>query len=163
MTTATTLLLLALARVPADAEVAIVSTALGVDPVVALAVAEVESGNVPPERRDTVVSPTGDVGRFQINSRTWTRRLGYRSPAAFTVAMQNRHANILTAAIIMRRIEFKYATEDREVCRCGNHNGGPMSHYNEGVEITAKGEAYGLRVLSKVHRMLYEGFNGRRW
>ena len=63
MTTATTLLLLALARVPADAEVVAVAAWYGVDPAVALAVAEAETGNVPAAERDSVLS-LGNAGRM---------------------------------------------------------------------------------------------------
>lgn len=160
MTTATTLLLLALARVPADAEVVAVAAWYGVDPAVALAVAECETGNEPPATRDVVVSK-GNVGRTQVNATTWYRTFGYPTRAAFVSALQNRHTNIRAGVSILRYIQDRRAAPDG-TCLCGTHAGSFAAHYNEGGTVTAKGEKYGLRVAAKVRRMR-QGFNGRRW
>lgn len=164
MTAATTLLLYALSMLPPQAETVLAAAVWGTDPFVALAIAECETGNVPEAERDTIVSPTGDVGRNQINRRTWTHRLGYRSREEFTLAMQDRHRNILTSTRIQRRVQDKYAAPDG-TCRCGKHAGSWAAHYNKGVKVPAgsDGEAYGLRVAAKVRRLKGEGFNGRRW
>lgn len=160
MTTATTLLLLALARVPADAEVVAVAAWYGVDPAVALAVAEVETGHVPAALRDVVVSK-GNVGRTQVNATTWYRTFGYASRPEFVSALQNRHTNIRAGVSILRYIQDRRAAPDG-TCLCNTHAGSWTAHYNEGGTVTAQGERYGLRVASKVRRMR-AAMSAARW
>ncbi len=153
MTTATTLILLALSRVPVDAEVVAVAAWYGVDPAVALAVAEVETGNVPAAERDSVVSK-GNVGRTQVNATTWRRTFGYSDRRAFVSALQNRHTNIRAGVSILRYIQDRRAAPDG-TCLCGTHAGSWAAHYNAGYVVApgSRGERYGLRVASKVRRM----------
>lgn len=162
MTTATTIALLLLARVPADAEVVAVAAWYGVDPVVALAVAEVETGNVPAAERDSVLS-LGNAGRLQVNATQTWRVLGYPDRATALRALRTRHANIRAGVYLLRRWQDRFAAADG-TCLCGTHAGSFAAHFNAGYVVApgSRGERYGLRVASKVRRMR-EGFGGRRW
>jgi soluble lytic murein transglycosylase-like protein len=162
MVAATTLLLLALARVPADAEVVAVAAWYGVDPAVALAVAEAETGNVPAAERDSVVS-LGNAGRFQVNGTQTFKVLGYPDRATAMRALRTRHANIRAGVYLLRRWQDRFAAADG-TCLCGAHAGNFTAHYNAGNLVLpgSRGERYGLRVAAKVRRMR-QGFNGRRW
>jgi len=153
VTTATTLLLLALSRVPVDAEVVAVAAWYGVDPAVALAVAEVETGNVPAAERDSVLS-LGNAGRLQVNATQTWRVLGYPDRATALRALRTRHANIRAGVYLLRRWQDRFAAADG-TCLCGAHAGSFAAHFNSGnvVKPGSRGERYGLRVASKVRRM----------
>lgn len=149
MTPATTIALLLLSRVPPSVEIAAVAAWYGVDPALAIAVADAETGNVPESRRDSILSRTGDVGRMQVNVGTWHRTLGYRSPSAAARALRNRHTNIVAGVRILASFQARFG--GLTSCRCGGeHLGGWVAHYNGGnrVEPGSRGERYALRVAA---------------
>lgn len=162
MVAATTLLLLALARVPADAEVVAVAAWYGVDPAVALAVAEAETGNVPAVERDSVLS-LGNAGRMQVNATQTFRVLGYPDRATAMRALRTRHANIRAGVYLLRRWQDRFAAADG-TCLCGTHAGSFAAHYNSGnvVKPGSRGERYGIRVAMKVRR-LRTNLGQNRW
>lgn len=136
----------------ANREIVAMSIYYGVNPHVALAVARIETGNVPEDRKDSAVSKTGDVGRFQINKKTWCQkhRIGLTGKEC-EQWLQVRSNNIKLGVSILARLQKKYANTDRSLtsCQCnGHHSGGWISHYNGGVVVQpdTRAERYGVRV-----------------
>lgn len=139
----------------------------GVPVVVALAVAETETGNVPEARRDRVVS-RGNVGRYQINAIAWCPVLFPDLTRAECVRrLQDRHTNIPAGVAILARFQARFSPgqtlASAHRCTCGrSHLGGWTGHYNGGTLVNAgtRPERYGIKVLSKVRRMTAGGFAG---
>ncbi len=132
-----------------DRELAAWAVLRGVDPAVVLAVARIETGNVPPDRRDRVVSRTGDVGRLQINAGFWCPKLGLDRPNCVEW-LQNRRNNYALGTAILARIQAKYGGKKLTDCRCGgSHGGGWIAHYNGGhtVRKGSRAERYGVKVI----------------
>ncbi len=121
-----------------ETEIVWVSLAQGVNPHLALAVAQAETGNIPEKdgRRNRVVS-LGNYGRFQVNCRTWREILGLKS----CEELLDRHLNIRAGISILA-----YVQKNR-----GARLEGPVgwvAHYNEGVLVSSggPGERYARRV-----------------
>lgn len=132
-------------------EVRFWSVVHGVDPAVALAVQDVESGQAPAHRRDQVVSQ-GNYGRFQVRCTTWGPVFGLRDCSE----LLDRHRNIRIGLRILRAFQDRFATRDGRGCRCPNGSGHHWTaHYNEGVTVApgGRGEKYGRLVASRVRRM----------
>jgi len=141
-----------------EAEIVWISLARGVNPHVALAVAQAETGNVSEhdDRRDRVVSK-GNYGRFQVNCRTWRVPMGLASCDSF----MDRHFNIRAGIAVLSYVQSaRGATLD-----------GPtdwVAHYNEGVLISSggPGERYARKVKFLMRRLRlqaedrYRAFNG---
>jgi soluble lytic murein transglycosylase-like protein len=126
----------------------------GVDPAVVLAVARIETGNVSPDRRDSVVSRTGDVGRMQINTGFWCPKLGLDRPNCVEW-LKNRRNNYALGTAIIARIQAKYGGRGLTDCRCGgSHGGGWIAHYNGGhtVRKGSRAERYGMKVIKLINR-----------
>jgi hypothetical protein len=141
-----------------ESEIVLVSLARGVNPHVALAVAQAETGNVPErdERRDRVVSK-GNYGRFQVNCHTWREPMGLAS----CDQLLDRHVNIRAGISVLAYVQSARSA----------HLDGPtdwVAHYNEGVLVSSggPGERYARRVkyLMRRHRLLaeerYRSFRG---
>lgn len=134
-----------------DEEVRFWSLVYGVDPAVALAVQEVESGRAPEHRRDLVVSQ-GNYGRFQVRCTTWGPYFGLRDCSE----LLDRHRNIRIGLRILRKFHDRFASRDGHRCRCPNGAGHHWTaHYNEGAIVVpgGRGETYGQLVASRVRRM----------
>ena len=130
----------------------------GVDPAIVHAVARIETGNVPPDRRDSVVSRTGDVGRMQINTGFWCPKLGLDRPNCVEW-LQNRRNNYALGTAILAKTRTKYGGRGLTDCRCGGqHSGGWIAHYNGGhtVRKGSRAERYGVKVIR------YVSFNSER-
>jgi soluble lytic murein transglycosylase-like protein len=126
----------------------------GVDPAIVHAVARIETGNVPPDRRDSVVSRTGDVGRLQINAGFWCPKLGLDRPNCVEW-LQNRRNNYALGTVILARTRAKYGGRGLTDCRCGGqHSGGWIAHYNGGhtVREGSRAERYGVKVIELINR-----------
>lgn len=142
---------LILTRIPPDAispEVEIVAWSLfyGVNPHIALAVAEVETGHLSDEggRRDRVIS-RGNYGRFQIRCKTWKRIFQVKDCSAFL----DRHLNIRAGVAILAYTKALFARK--------NDSLGWVGHYNEGsyVTIGGRGERF-ARAVSIIMRRSQE-------
>lgn len=121
-----------------EAEIVWVSMARGVNPHVALAVAQAETGNIPSKdgRRDRVVSK-GNYGRFQVNCRTWKEPMKLAS----CEELLDPHFNIRAGIAILAYVQAAR----------GARLDGPtdwVAHYNEGVLVSSggPGERYARRV-----------------
>lgn len=129
----------------AEEEVQFWAAVYGVDPAVALAVMQVESGQVREDARDEAVS-RGNYGRFQVRCLSWRRLFGLRDCSE----LKDRHRNIRLGVRILRMFQDRFAARDGRRCRCragaGHHW---VAHYNEGVEVRsgAAGERYANRVV----------------
>ena len=141
-----------------EAEIVWVSLARGVNPHVALAVAQAETGNLPEEgnRRDRVVSK-GNYGRFQVNCHTWREPMGLES----CERLLDRHVNIRAGIAVLAYVQAARSA----------HLDGPtdwVAHYNEGVLVSSGGPgdryARRVKVLMRRHRLLaeerYHSFRG---
>lgn len=147
MTTIATLAALVLAHVPPSVEIAAVAVARGVPVDLALAVAHVESGNVPETRRDTVVSK-GNIGRFQVNATATWRTFHAPSRAAWARSLQDLHVNIAAGVAILAY----------QVQRCGLQ-AAPRA-YNTGLcGPSEAGDRYLRAVQSQMRRLAAQ----RRW
>lgn len=137
-------------------EIAAWSVLRGVPVAVALAVAEVETGNVPESRRDAVVS-SGNIGRMQVNASTWCPVLGLPR-AACVRALQQRSVNVQVGVAVLARVQRRYEHPDLTRCACGGRHSW-VGHYNAGtlVQAGSRGERYGNRVVYKVRRMTAGG------
>lgn len=136
-------------------EVEIWATALlhGVDPTVALAIHDTESGDVPESGglREKVVSK-GNYGRFQVNCTSWKKKLGLRRCRE----LLDRHRNIHAGLYVLARFQGKFAHSDGHRCTCRRRVKHHWSaHYNEGIIVApgGRGERYGRKVASKIQRM----------
>jgi len=121
----------------------------GVDPAIAHAIARIETGNVPPDRRDSAISRTGDVGRLQINAGFWCPKLG-KDRVTCLEFLKNRRNNYALGTAIMARTRAKYGGRGLTDCRCGgSHGGGWIAHYNGGhtVRKGSRAERYGMKVI----------------
>jgi len=131
-----------------EEEITFWSGVYGVDPRIALAVHEQESGGIVEKggQRDSVVS-LGNIGRFQINCKTYKAMRRTRD----CYQLQNRHINIFEGVRILAEVQRRFARGER--CRCRGHYW--VSHYNAG-EIVFPGsfpERYGRRVMALARRM----------
>lgn len=137
---------------PADispgAEIVLVSLVQGVNPHVALAVAQAETGNVRETGglRDRVVSQ-GNYGRFQVNCHAWRRPMGLDG----CQDLLDRHRNIRAGISVLAYVQSRQSRRLE----------GPadwVAHYNEGVLVSATGERYARRVnfLMRRHRQRAE-------
>lgn len=89
-----------------------------------------------------LISKQGDVGIFQINSRWWWKKLGYKNRADFTKKNQDVAISARNAITIIKKFKrFKTCRGDR-VFAC--YNGGPGWHLSKNVE---KIKAYQKRVV----------------
>lgn len=153
MTAAVTLLSLVVggwAPTP-DEEVRFWAAVHGVDPAIALAVHDVESGQAPESRRDLVVSQ-GNYGRFQVRCTTWRPYFGLRACSD----LLDRHRNIRLGVRILRLFQDRFASRNGRGCRCSNPAGHHwIAHYNEGMTIVpgGRGERYGRLVASRARRL----------
>ena len=147
-----------------DRELAAWAVLRGVDPAVVLAVARIETGNVPPDRRDRVVSRSGDVGRMQINTGFWCPRLG-KDKSKCLEFLKNRRNNYALGTVILARIQPKYGGKVLTDCRCGGqHSGGWIAHYNGGhtVRKGSRAERYGVKVIELINRERNPDVNSNR-
>ena len=143
--------LVGLAWVQADPDRELTAWAVlrGVDPAIVHAIARIETGNVPPDRRDSVISRTGDVGRLQINAGFWCPKLG-KDRVTCLEFLKNRRNNYALGTAIMARTRAKYGGRRLTDCRCsGQHSGGWIAHYNGGhtVRKGSRAERYGMKVI----------------
>lgn len=129
-------------------EIVLMSVYKGVNPHLALAVAQTETGNVPEAdgRRDAVVS-LGNYGRFQVNCTTWQRPLGLDS----CDRLKDRHVNIRAGLTILSHVAANHRAR-----LSGPHRW--VAHYNEGVVVQkgGRGERYARRVQFHMRRGLQE-------
>lgn len=153
MTTAVTVLALVLRTWSPDPEeeVRFWSVVYGVDPAVALAVHDAESGQAPEPVRDRVVSQ-GNYGRFQVRCTTWKTYFRLRECAD----LLDRHRNIRIGVRILRLFQDRFASGDGRRCRCSNgarHHW--IAHYNEGLTVVpgGRGERYARIVMSRSPRV----------
>jgi hypothetical protein len=148
----TTVLFLLTVLMPKDIEpqeeVVFWSGVYEVDPKIALAVHELESGGISEDagKRDSVVS-LGNIGRFQINCRTFKAMRQTRD----CKQLENRHLNIFEGVRILAQVQRRFARGDR--CRCSGHSW--VSHYNAGEVVCAgsPAERYGRRVVARARRI----------
>ena len=126
-------------------EVVLMAVYKGINPHVALAVAQTETGDLPEDggRRDRVIAQ-GNHGRFQVNCTTWQRPLGLDS----CDPLLDRHTNIWAGLTILSHVAANHRARP-----AGPHRW--VAHYNEGVVVQkgGRGERYARRV----------GFHVRRW
>jgi len=131
-----------------EQEVVFWSGVYGVDPRVALAVHEQESGGISEQggKRDSIVS-LGNIGRFQINCRTFRAMRRVKD----CDHLKNRHINIIEGVRILAEVQSRFARG--EGCRCNGHYW--VSHYNAGevVCVGSPAERYGRRVMARARRM----------
>jgi hypothetical protein len=127
-----------------ESEIVLVSLARGVNPHLALAIAQAETGNIPERegRRDQIVSK-GNYGRFQINCTTWRRPMHLES----CKPLLDRHLNIRAGIAVLA-----YVQAIRSLSLDGPADW--VAHYNEGVVISAggPGERYAHRVKFLMRR-----------
>lgn len=86
------------------------------------------------------VSPTGDVGLFQVNCRVWAKRFGYDTIKKCKEDMLNPKVNVIAAVSILDEHETKYR-QCRRKSRYHCYNGGPgwrLSKNREKIEKYAK-------------------------
>ncbi len=141
-----------------EQEIVLMAIYKGVNPHLALAVAQTESGRVPEAdgERDRVVS-LGNYGRFQVNCTTWRRPLGLES----CERLQERHTNIWAGVTVL-----SYVSAHRWARPSGPHRW--VAHYNEGTVVTegGRGERYARRVeyhmrrWAKASRLAARSFKG---
>ncbi len=141
-----------------EAEIVLVSVVRGVNPHVALAVAQAESGRIPEAsgRRDRVVFK-GNYGRFQVNCTTWKQPMGIASCRDLLKRLLNIRAGIAVLAYVQsfRRAHLQGSADW-------------VAHYNEGSLVSAggPGERYARRVNFLMRRYRhaaeerYRSFNG---
>lgn len=136
-----------------EAEIWASSLVKGVDPTVALAVHDTESGDIPEvdDQRDRIVYK-GNYGRFQVNCTSWKKKLGLRRCRE----MLDRHRNIQIGLYVLARFQARFAREDGHGCKCRRrvkHHW--TAHYNEGLVVApgGRGERYGRKVASKIQSM----------
>lgn len=147
-TTATVASLLLLAWNPSpEEEIILWSRIYQVDPAIALAVHDVESGNGHEQTRDTLVSK-GNYGRFQVRCSTWKKRFGL----AHCSELHDRHTNIRIGVRILKIFQTKFARDAGQGCRCSTHSTHHwVAHYNAGTIVPPKGrgERYARLVLAR--------------
>lgn len=136
-----------------EAEIWATSLVKGVNPNVALAVHDTETGDIPEvdDQRDRIVSK-GNYGRFQVNCTSWKKKLGLRRCRD----MLDRHRNIQIGLYVLARFQARFAREDGHGCKCRRrvkHHW--TAHYNEGLVVApgGRGERYGRKVVSKIRSM----------
>jgi len=139
-------------------EIVLMSLYAGVNPHVALAVAQTETGDLSEEdgERDQVVS-LGNYGRFQVNCGTWKRPLALDSCAR----LQERHTNIWAGLTILSHVSANHHARP-----AGPHRW--VAHYNEGVVLAEGGRgtryarrvAFHMRRWARESRQLYAPFKG---
>jgi hypothetical protein len=131
--------------IPPRAEIIAQSLVWGVDPHLALAVSQVESGSVP-ERdslRDRVVYK-GNYGRFQIRCHTWKPVLGL----ARCEDLFDRHVNIRTGVMVLAYMQAHFGTRSGEPRWVG--------HYNEGNVVAEQGRRFASAVMAQLRRQRSE-------
>lgn len=127
-----------------DVEIAAIAILRGVPPVLALAVSDAETGNIPARTRDTVIS-RGNVGRLQIRASTWWKPLGYANRRACIRALQDRHTNIKAGVAILATFARRYQAEGLPAI---------AGHYNAGGTLGEAGTRYAGRVAAHMARRL---------
>ncbi len=129
-------------------EIVLVSLYKGINPHIALAVSQTETGALSEEdgTRDTVIS-MGNYGRFQVNCGTWREPLVLDSCAR----LLERHTNIWAGLTIL-----SYVSTNRRARPGGSHQW--VAHYNEGtvVQKGGRGERYARRVDYHMRRWAKE-------
>lgn len=125
-------------------EIVLMSFFKGVNPHLALAVAQTETGNLSEAdgTRDRIVS-LGNYGRFQVNCKTWRDPLELDS----CDRLLERHTNIRAGLTIL-----SYVSASRRARPAGPHRW--VAHYNEGtvVQEGGRGERYARRVEYHMRR-----------
>lgn len=149
--TIATLLALALPRVdlqavPPEVEVGALAALLGVNPVVAVAVATVESGHLSGRPRERVVSK-GNVGVMQVNATEWAR-VTHRPRPVVLPELQDRHKNIRAGVVVLT--EAWAACGQQVACAAAVYNRGWRDHKDEdGVRYAERAmwAARGIRIF----------------
>jgi len=132
-------------------EIVLVSLLHGVNPHLALAVAEVESGGLPESQRDRAYY-RGNYGRFQINCTTWKGVFGLKD----CTELFDRHLNIRAGVAILAHVQAVH----------GSRRGQPywVAHYNEGWQLQEDGPGvrYARRVVALLRRMERRAYSAWR-
>lgn len=150
MFTLISMALIVLSQVPPNFEIEALALAHDVNPALALAVAEQESGNSDvwrkgPQAGRHMISRTGDHGRFQINCFYFQKET--HLPCG---VLANRHLNMYWGVRKIASIQRK---------RGGHYTRPPVwiGHYNSGGLITSRGAQYARQVISRMNRITREG------
>jgi hypothetical protein len=129
------LIVLSLSLTP-EVQIRAVSHFFDVDPLVAIAISNAETGAYSEEIRDSLISPTDDWGRFQINCRFWKNHFGLPSCEPFL----NQHFNILSGIYILSRFQDKFKPKKltrHKKCKCKKKKVHHWAiHYNSGGKVT---------------------------
>jgi hypothetical protein len=127
-------------RISPELEIVDVSLASGVDPHLALAVAHVETGGVPPRSRDRAVFK-GNYGRFQVSCRTWRKVLGLSDCRD----LLDRHVGIRSGVAVLAMVQASWG---RTVLDSPTW----VAHWNEGHEL-----AHGPRLRDDTRESVADG------
>lgn len=98
-----------------------------VNPITSKAITYAETGNIPEEKRDLIISH-GNYGRYQINCSIWKKKLSLKS----CKELLTPNVNIKIGNYILGRFKKRFAF--RSKCKCSkNHHW--TAHYNEGIIV----------------------------
>jgi len=159
MVVMTHIIVVAAVVAPWEAEASLWAVLAGIDPVVAVAVANTETGDLPElgepssrkwgqgVHRDNVVV-AGNYGRFQVNCSVWLDDLGLNE----CTDLLDRGVNIRSGVHILSKFQARFKPRrGKKGCKCGGRHHW-TAHYNEGTQVEpgGSGEDYGRRVAQKI-------------